>query len=255
MPACRVAGGSHGNGQIVRDGEQADFIEQPVHTPRLLHNLIQGCGRHNGGGTGKRVERVRPLLRLRGGKGAILCVRQFLAHKGLIERRAIFRGVMGVGLGDLIGFKGCRDGVEHGFFLLLRFPRCYMGLGVCGIVYDTDFINFADLGNCAGLGLFVIVRCADVKGKGHFGQIAAPDGFIYRPCLLCVRQACPHFKPLFSDGQGKGFRASRKRNAAAVMIGYQHNAVKINTPQCVRVYDLSHSADLGGRIEYYRDTL
>ena len=104
-------------------------------------------------------------------------------------------------------------------------------------------------------GLFNEVRCADVKGKGHFGQIAAPDGFIYRPCLLCVRQACPHFKPLFSDGQGKGFRASRKRNAAAVMIGYQHNAVKINTPQCVRVYDLSHSADLGGRIEYYRDTL
>ena len=158
---------------------------------------------------------------------------------------------MGVGV-DAAFFKACGDRIKiaHGLFFLSG-SRLYVGLCVCGIIYDADFVNFADLGNCPGLRLFVKGIVANVESKGHLRQVAALHGSIYRPRLLCVRQFCRHFKPLFCDGQGKGFRASRKGYLSAVVIGNQYNVVKVKPAQCVRGDNLFNAAYIGRLIEYH----
>ncbi|OPZ99518.1 MAG: hypothetical protein BWY72_00316 [Bacteroidetes bacterium ADurb.Bin416] len=260
VPACRVGRRTHGNGQVRRNAEQANFVKQAVGISRLPDNLVKGLRGDNRRRIGQGVESVGAFFRLGCAVRAGFAVGQFLAQQGLKERCAVLRGCVGVRVQGNF-FKACGNGVEHGFFLLVilcvfcAVTRFDCGLCVRGVIYDTDFINLADSGYCAGLCCFVKGIVGNIERERHLRQVAALDGFIYRPRLFRVGQVCFHFKPTFGDGQVQGLGTSGKGQSRIVVVRDKHHVGQVNAAQRFGADNLGNAADLRGLAKHNRHAL
>ena len=251
VPLGGVCGGSHRYRQVGRNIENADFVEQPVRVPRLLDNLFQGLSGDNGSAVGQGVETVRTLFCLRCGIGTVFRVGQVFAQQLLEKGAAVFRGGMGVCGGLCRVQHGAFDGVKIGHGVsFLSGSRLYIGLWICCPVYNADFVNRCNLCNGAFPLLLVKGVLCHIKGKGHLGQIAPLDGFIYAAPLLCVGQFGPHFKPGVCHRQCQGFGASGKGNACAVMVDKQGDIGKVYTVKGISCNILCVAAHIGGLVEH-----
>ena len=248
MPACRIGGRAHGNGQIRRDIEQSDFAEQTVDAACRADDLIQCLIRHNGGGIGQGVECVCTLFRLCCIEGTLFTFRQGLAQQVLEERAAVFRGIVGVDVGCGLIHDRAFDGVKVHRFVLSG-SRLYIGLRIRGAVYDADFVYSADFRDGAFASVFVPFLMRDVERKGHLRQVSAPHGFIYAAALLGVRQFCTHFKAVVGDVQRQGFRASGKGNPRAVVIHQQRDVFQIDMFKGAAGNAFRKSVHVGGLVE------